>query len=61
MPDGIAGGLCGDCISHGIRNNWKPPWQPDARGRLTALLVELGWVDQVAIRIAELIHDVSEP
>jgi len=63
VPDGIDGGFCGRCL--GILTapgeEAKPPWQPDARARKTALLMKAGFPEEIAKKMAECIHHWWEP
>ena len=57
----IDGGLCDACMAHGLANDWVPPWEPDARARLTALLEHRRLPADVLARIVEFVHRRSEP
>ena len=55
------GGLCGDCMERcEDSNDWMPP-QPDAIARLRSLLVEAAFDEEIARKIAELVHAWHEP
>ena len=61
IPDWVGGGLCNQCIEHGMKNGWRPPIQPDARERLKQDLCRWGCPMEVATLISEFTHDVFEP
>ena len=64
IPDGIDHGLCPRCIeiiTAPGEEEPRPPWQPDARARKTALLMKANFPYEVAKQMAEFIHEWWEP
>ena len=64
ITDGINHGLCPRCVGILCDGYWgdvRPPWQPDARARKTALLMKANFPYEVAKQMAEFIHEWWEP
>ena len=55
-------GNCLEIFCYGCAGqDFRPPWQPDARARKTALLMKADFPEEVAKKMAEFIHQWWEP